>query len=408
MKNRKFYLLVIRFIRRVQKEVVTIQKISEYFLTPISILGVGCLEQIKKYVRPMHFRKALIVSDKVLVDSGLIKKLLSILDAEGIFYVIYKDVSPNPTVTQVEYGFKLWKDNGCDFLISFGGGSPHDCAKAIGLLATNGGDIRKYEGLNKSKKQSAPLIAVNTTAGTGSELTRFCVITDEDRHVKMTINDWHVTPDIAVSDAELMLGMPPSLTAATGMDALTHAIEAYTSTEATPVTDCKALKAVELVFGNLREAYREGTNMKAREGMVYAEFLAGIAFNNASLGYVHALAHQLGGLYNLPHGLCNAVLLPAVMEYNLPVVANKYADIARAAGLDTNGLAVEKNAQLAIDKIRQLNQDLNLPLRLRELRGFNANDIPKLAEQALQDSIRLTNPRQGSQKEIEEIYRSIL
>ncbi|SDE69874.1 iron-containing alcohol dehydrogenase [Sporomusa acidovorans] len=384
------------------------KKFHEYFMTPISILGTGCLERIVDYIKPMMFRKALIVSDKILVDSGLIDKLLNLLDAEGIFYIIYKDVSPNPTVTQVNYGLKLLNDNGCDFLISFGGGSPHDCAKAIALLATNQGEIAHYEGLNKSKKQAAPLIAINTTAGTGSELTRFCVITDEERHVKMAVNDWHVTPIIAVSDAELMIGMPPGLTAATGMDALTHAIEAYVSTNASPVTDCKAVKAVELIVGNLRTAYQNGSDVKAREAMVYAEYLAGIAFNNANLGYVHALAHQLGGFYNLPHGLCNAVLLPAVMEYNLPAAVTKYADLARSAGIDTAGLSAEASARQFIAQVQQLNKDLGLPARLSELRGFKPEDIPGLAENALKDVCCLTNPRQGSQQDLETIYRAIL
>ena len=384
------------------------EKIREYFMTPISILGTGCMERIVAYIKPMMFRKALIVSDKILLDTGLIDKLLSLLTAEGIFYIIYKDVSPNPTVSQVNYGLKLLHDNGCDFLISFGGGSPHDCAKAIALLATNDGEIAHYEGINKSKKRAAPLIAINTTAGTGSELTRFCVITDEERHVKMTINDWHVTPIIAVSDAELMLGMPPGLTAATGMDALTHAIEAYVSTNASPVTDCKAIKAVELIAGSLAAAYQHGSDLKAREAMVYAEYLAGIAFNNASLGYVHALAHQLGGFYNLPHGLCNAILLPAVMEFNLPAALTKYAELARAAGIDTASLPAEASARQLIAAIQQLNRDLHLPARLTELRGFKTEDIPLLAENALKDVCCQTNPRQGTQQDIEAIYRSIL
>jgi len=384
------------------------EKIHEYFMTPISILGTGCMERIVAYIKPMMFRKALIVSDKILVDTGLIDKLLSLLTAEGIFYIIYKDVSPNPTVDQVNYGLKLLRDNGCDFLISFGGGSPHDCAKAIALLATNDGEIANYEGLNQSKKRAAPLIAINTTAGTGSELTRFCVITDEERHVKMTINDWHVTPIIAVSDAELMLGMPPGLTAATGMDALTHAIEAYVSTNASPVTDCKAVKAVELIAGSLCTAYNNGSDLKSREAMVFAEYLAGIAFNNASLGYVHALAHQLGGFYNLPHGLCNAILLPAVMKYNLPAAITKYADLARAAGINTTNQSSEASANQFIAQVQQLNKDLGLPARLSELRGFKPEDIPLLAENALKDVCCQTNPRQGSQQDIEDIYQSIL
>ena len=383
-------------------------KVIEYFMTPISILGIDCLGQVIHYIKPMRFRKALVVTDKTLVTSGLIDELLSLLGAADIFYIVYKDVAPNPTVSQVEYGLKLLRDNGCDFLISFGGGSPHDCAKAIALLATNGGTIQDYEGLNKAKKAAAPLIAINTTAGTGSELTRFCVITDEDKHLKMTINDWHLTPIISVNDAALMTGMPPGLTAATGMDALTHAIEAYVSTNATPVTDCKALKAVELVFRYLPVVYNDGMNLEGREMMVYAEYLAGISFNNAGLGYVHALAHQLGGFYNLPHGLCNALLLPAVMEFNLPAALDRYADIARAACADTNGLSTKASAKLVIKQIKALNAQLGLPATLQDIRGFQVQDIPQLAGQALKDICSMTNPRQASQKEIEEIYKTLL
>ncbi|MDU4961628.1 MAG: iron-containing alcohol dehydrogenase [Sporomusaceae bacterium] len=384
------------------------KKIYEYFMTPISILGVNCLERIAAYIKPMHFRKALIVSDAALVQTGLVNQLLTVLEKAGIFYIIYDDVSPNPTVAQVNYGLKLYCDNGCDFVISFGGGSPHDCGKAIALLSTNGGEIADYEGLNKVKKAAAPLIAVNTTAGTGSELTRFCVITDESRHVKMTINDWHITPCIAVNDAALMTGMPPALTAATGADALTHAIEAYVSTAATPVTDCKALKAAQLVMAHLTAAYRDGDDLAAREGMIFAEYLAGIAFNNASLGYVHAMAHQLGGMYNLPHGLCNALLLPAVMEFNLPAAAKRYAELAQALGIDTAGHDDETAARLAVEKVRSLLAELKLNKRLHELKGFDAADIPQMAANALLDVCALTNPRQSGAGELEALYRSLI
>lgn len=384
------------------------KKTYEYFMTPISILGVGCLEQIVTYIKPMAFRKALIVSDKFLVESNLIQKLTDLLVSSGVFFIIYDNVSPNPTVDQVDYGLKLFQDNGCDFLISFGGGSPHDCAKAIALLATNGGDIRNYVGLNKVKKPSAPLIAVNTTAGTGSELTRFCVITDTERHMKMTITDWHVTPIIAVNDAELMINMPPGLTAATGIDALTHAVEAYVSTNATPVTDCKALKAIELIANYLVPAVKNGSDINAREMMVYAEYLAGIAFNNASLGYVHALAHQLGGQYNLPHGLANALMLPAVAEFNLSSVPHKYADITKALGRDITGLTLEDAGRLGINTIRELIKDLGIPQNLSTVRGFTPDDIPLLAANALNDVCALTNPRQGTPQEIETIFKNVL
>lgn len=384
------------------------KKIIEYFMSPISILGTECLSQVISYIKPMKIRKALIVTDKTLVETGLINQFLALLDTSGVFYIVYKDVSPNPTAAQVEYGLKLYCDNGCDFLISFGGGSPHDCAKAIALLSTNGGKIQDYEGYNKAEKRAAPLIAINTTAGTGSELTRFCIITDEERHVKMAINDWYVTPMIAVNDASLMTGMPPGLTASTGMDALTHAIEAYTSTNATPVTDCMALKAVELVIKNLPIAYREGTNLEAREMMAYAEYLAGISFNNAGLGYVHALAHQLGGFYNLPHGLCNALLLPAVMEFNLTAARDKYADLARTAGIPVQKLTREQSAEAAVLLIKELSQSLGLPVKLTEIRSFDAKDIPLLAENALKDICCLTNPRQGSKEDIEHIFHSLV
>lgn len=383
-------------------------KVFEYFMPPVSLLGRYCLGEIPLYVKPMRLRKALIVSDRILVEMGLVNALTAVLEKAGFFYILYDEVSPNPTVEQVNYGLQLYQDNGCDFLISFGGGSPHDCAKAIALLATNGGSVYDYVGLNLSKKAAAPLIAVNTTAGTGSELTRFCVITDEAKHHKMTITDWHLTPIVAVSDAALMTGMPPGLTAATGLDALTHAIEAYVSTQGTPVTDCKAVKAVELIAAHLPGAVADGRNLDHREGMVYAEYLAGIAFNNASLGYVHAAAHQLGGYYGLPHGLANAVMLPAVMAFNQPAAARRYADIARALGCPIDGLPAEEAAQLAIDAVRELIVSLRAPASLKEVKGFQEADIPFLAAGALNDAVGLTNPRKATQTEMEAIFHAAL
>jgi alcohol dehydrogenase len=317
-------------------------------------------------------------------------------------------VQPNPTVSNVNHGLKLFNDNGCDFLISFGGGSPHDCAKAIALLVTNGREINDYEGINKLTKPSATLIAINTTAGTGSELTRFCVITDEIRRVKMTISDWHITPCIAINDAALMVDMPASLTAATGMDALTHAIEAYVSTEANPVTDCKALKAVELIAGYLRAAVRNGKDIEAREMMIYAAYLAGIAFNNASLGYVHAAAHQLGGYYNLPHGMCNAIMLPVVAQFNATAVPEKFLAIGLAFGIDTANLSNLQVAQKTVEAIRSLARDIGIPSGLRAIKGFREEDIPALATNALLDVCSLTNPRKANQLEMENLFQAAL
>ncbi|HWR38649.1 MAG TPA: iron-containing alcohol dehydrogenase [Patescibacteria group bacterium] len=375
----------------------------EFFMSPISIIGNECLDRVISYIKPMRLGKALIVTDHFLYQSGVVNPLLELLQRAGLFCVLYDEVKPNPTVENVNFGLKLYRDNGCDFLISFGGGSPHDCAKAIALLATNGGKIEDYEGVNKLRNPSATLVAINTTAGTGSELTRFCVITDEERRVKMAISDWHITPCIAVNDVALMMDMPPGLTAATGMDALTHAIEAYVSSGANPVTDCKALKAVELVAGNLRTAVKDGHNREARMMMVYASYLAGIAFNNSSLGYVHAAAHQLGGFYNLPHGLCNALMLPAVVAYNASAAPDKYADIARAFGIknDAPGNLAEK----LVSAIRSLAADIGIPKGLREVKGFNEKDIPLLSANALKDVCALTNPRQGEARDMEEIFR---
>ncbi|HML35391.1 MULTISPECIES: iron-containing alcohol dehydrogenase [Sporomusa] len=379
-----------------------------YFMPPVSLMGVGCLEDIADYIKPMGFKKALIVSDKVLVQIQLTKKLTDVLDKIGVSYVIFDGAQPNPTVTNVNDGLKLLQDNKCDFVISFGGGSPHDCAKGIAIVAANGGKIEDYEGLNKSAKPQMPLIAVNTTSGTASQMTRFCIITDESRHVKMAIVDWHTTAVIAVDDAELMVAMPPALTAATGMDALTHAVEAYVSTIATPVTDCAALKAIELISGYLRRAVANGNDMEAREMMTYAEYLAGIAFNNASLGYVHAMAHQLGGFYDLPHGVCNAILLPAVEDYNAKVVPERFVDIAKAMGKDVTGLSSADAAAAALTAIRELSADIGIPAGLKDLKGFKESDIPTLAANALKDVCGLSNPKQATQEEIEAIYRAAI
>jgi alcohol dehydrogenase len=384
------------------------KRVHEFFMTPISIIGTGCLEKLPSYIKLMRLKKALIVTDKFLVESNLIQRLTDTLRDMGLFYVLHDSVQPNPTVANVNHGLKLFKDNGCDFLISFGGGSPHDCAKAIALLVTNGREINDYEGINKLTKPSATLIAINTTAGTGSELTRFCVITDEIRRVKMTISDWHITPCIAINDADLMVDMPASLTATTGMDALTHAIEAYVSTEANPVTDCKALKAVELISGYLRTAVRNGKDIEAREMMIYAAYLAGIAFNNASLGYVHAAAHQLGGYYNLPHGTCNAIMLPVVAQFNATAVPEKFQAIGLAFGIGTANLSGLQVAQKTVEAIRSLASDIGIPSGLRAIKGFREEDIPALATNALLDVCSLTNPRKANQLEMESLFRAAL
>ena len=252
-----------------------------------------------------------------------------------------------------------------------------------------------------------PLVAINTTAGTASEMTRFCIITNTDTHVKMAIVDWRVTPNVAINDPVLMVGKPPALTAATGMDALTHAVEAYVSTAATPVTDACALMAIKLISENLRTAVANGQNMEARDKMAYAEYLAGMAFNNASLGYVHAMAHQLGGFYNLPHGVCNAILLPAVESFNLIASPKRFADIAVAMGENIEGLSVRDAADLAIASIKKLSADIGIPAGLKEL-GVKEEDFEIMAKNAMKDACSLTNPRIATLQDIIGIFKAAM
>lgn len=380
---------------------------STFFIPSENVMGAGCLSDAVQVIRQKGFKKALIVTDKPLKDLGVAGRVLSLLQGAGMDGVIYDGVKPNPTTANVDAGLALLKGDQCDFVISLGGGSPHDCAKGIALCAANGGKIADYEGVDQSAKPQLPLVSINTTAGTASEMTRFCIITDESRHVKMAIVDRHVTPILSVNDPELMAGMPKGLTAATGMDALTHAVEAYVSIAATPITDACALKAVGLIANHLRSAVANGSDMGAREQMAYAQFLAGMAFNNASLGYVHAMAHQLGGFYDLPHGVCNAVLLPHVQEFNARDVAPRLKEVGEAMGLNLSGLTAEAGAKAAIQAIRQLSVDVGIPPNLTAL-GAKVEDIPTLAANAMKDACGLTNPRRASQAEIEGIFAAAM
>ncbi|EGM70735.1 L-threonine dehydrogenase [Shewanella sp. HN-41] len=380
---------------------------AKFFIPSVNVLGQGAVDDAIGDIKTLGFKHALIVTDKPLVKIGLVGEVAEKLGQNGITSTIYDGVQPNPTVTNVEAGLALLKANQCDFVISLGGGSPHDCAKGIALVATNGGSIKDYEGLDQSAKPQLPLVAINTTAGTASEMTRFCIITDEARHIKMAIVDKHTTPLLSVNDPELMLKKTASLTAATGMDALTHAVEAYVSIAANPITDACAIKAIELIQANLVNAVENGQDINAREQMAYAQFLAGMAFNNASLGYVHAMAHQLGGFYDLPHGVCNALLLPHVQEYNAKVVPDRLKDIAKAMGVDVSGMTDEQGASAAIAAIKKLSVAVKIPENLTLL-GVKAEDIPTLADNALKDACGFTNPKQATHAEICQIFTNAL
>lgn len=378
-----------------------------YYVPSINIMGKGCLQEIGPYIQELKLKKALVVTDKFLMKSGIAGKLLAVLDEAGIEYAIYDEVKPNPTCKNVHDGVDYLKAQNCDYLISIGGGSPQDTAKAIGIIATNGGHIKEYEGVHKSKHKSLPIVAVNTTAGTSAEVTINYVITDEERKVKMVMVDKNSLATISVNDPELMVDKPAALTAATGMDALTHAIEALVTPGAYPVTDATALAAVELIFANLARTVKNGHDIEAREQMVYAIFLGGLAFNNAGLGYVHAMAHQLGGVYDLPHGVCNAMLPPFVEEENAKYVPEKFRSIAKAIGLNVENQTDKQCADFVIESIKALSKEVGIPAKLSEL-GVEEVDLDLLAENSMKDACAPGNPFIPTKEEVITLFKKIL
>ncbi len=389
------------------------EQVYGFFIPSVTLIGIGASKEIPGKIKALGGSKPLLVTDKGVVAVGICKQVTDLLDEAGMPYVIYDETVPNPTDKNVHDGVEIYKKNGCDSLITLGGGSSHDCGKGIGLIVSNGGKIHDYEGIDLATKPLMPYLAVNTTAGTASEMTRFAVITDTSRHVKMAIADWRVTPGIAIDDPVLMVGMPPALTAATGMDALTHSVEAFVSTIANPMTDACAIESIKLVFKYLRKAVANGQDLEAREGMCFAQYLGGMAFNNASLGYVHAMAHQLGGFYNLPHGECNALLLPHIEKFNLIAKVEKFAEMAQIMGENTAGLSPRDAAELAIKAIKQLSEDVGIPSTLVELgkrygKEVKAADIPTMTANAQKDICKFTNPRTATDKEVSAIYEGAM
>ena len=387
------------------------EEVYGYFIPSVTLIGIGAAKEIPAKIKALGGKKPLIVTDKGITGAGITKEITDLLDAAKMKYVVFDETIPNPTDTNVHDGVDVYKKNKCDSLITLGGGSSHDCGKGVGLVIANGGTIHDYEGVDQSAKPMPPYVAVNTTAGTASEMTRFCIITDTSRKVKMAIVDWRVTPGIAIDDPLLMMGMPPALTAATGMDALTHAVEAYVSTIATPMTDSAAEKAIELIATHLRAAVANGGDINAREGMCYAQYLAGMAFNNASLGHVHAMAHQLGGFYDLPHGECNAILLPHVQRFNMIAKMDRFVKIAQLLGENTDGLSTREAAELALDAIQTLSTDIGIPAGLVELgkrygKKVLVKDIDTMTINAQKDACGLTNPRTPTDDDVRAIYRA--
>ncbi|MBJ7540290.1 iron-containing alcohol dehydrogenase [Streptococcus sp. SL1232] len=381
---------------------------SVFYVPSVNLIGRGVVKEIGSYIKRLGYHKALLVTDHFIAGSDILPQVTAPLDAENIDYIIYSDVDPNPTVKNVEEGLAVLKENGCDFIISLGGGSPQDAASSISILATNGGRPQDYEGVHKSKEQGLPVVAINTTAGTSAEITINYVITDEERKVKMVMVDKNSLALMSVNDPELMVSMPKSLTAATGMDALTHAIEALVTPGAYGATKKLSIGAIELIKEFLPRAVENGEDLEAREAMVNAIFLGGMAFNNAGLGYVHAMAHQLGAVYHLPHGVCCAMILPIVERENAKHVPAAFRDVAKGLGLHTEDKSDQECADYAISVIESLSATVGIPKKLTEL-GIKEEefDFEFLSKNAMVDACAPGNPFMPTLEETIALYKQL-
>ena len=382
---------------------------QRFILNEVSYFGPGARKELPEVLNRMGVKKALVTSDKGLIKVGTTKMVTDVLDEMGFPYDIYSEIKPNPTVTNVKQGVEAFKASGADCIIAIGGGSSMDTAKGIGIVANNPefGDIVSLEGCAPTKNKSVPIIALPTTAGTGAEVTINYVIIDEERQAKMVCVDPNDIPAVAIVDPELMYSLPKELTAATGMDALTHAIEGYITKGAWIMSDMYELQAIKMIAENLPIAVDEPTNPVGREGMALAQYIAAQAFSNVGLGLVHGMAHPMGSLHDIPHGVANALLLPTIMEFNMPTRIEKYGVIAQHMGVDTAGMTPEEAAQAAVDAVRALSVRVGIPQHLSEI-GITEADIPALAAQAITDVCTPGNPRDVTEAEIIELYKKVL
>jgi len=373
----------------------------------VVITGSGASEQVGEESKKLGCRKGLIVTDEIMVKLGVLEGVKQALQRSKVEFAIYDGVCTEPTVDFVQEGLKAYKQNGCDFLLAVGGGSPIDTAKAIAVMVTNTGSIEDYKGLGKIPEKGAPLIAVPTTGGTGSEATVFTIITDTKTDVKMLIGSPFILPEVAIVDPLLTLSCPRGLTAAVGMDALTHAIEAYVSVRAQPMSDIFCLSAIELISGNLRQAWANGNNIEAREKTMLGALQAGIAFSNSSVALVHGMSRPIGAYFHLPHGASNAALLGVVMDFSLIGNPARYGHIAKAMGQDISSLTDLEAAELGAEAVKRLIRDIKVP-SLREL-GVDKERLDKLAPQMTEDATAsgspANNPRQATKEEIIELYK---
>ena len=383
--------------------------IHRFILNEVSYFGPGARKELPEVVKRLGKSKALIVTDAGLVKFGVAKMVTDVLDAAAIPYEIFSDVKPNPTVTNVKNGIEAYKKSDADFIIAIGGGSSIDTAKAVGIVINNPefSDIVSLEGCAPTKNKSVPIVALPTTAGTAAETTINYVIIDEENHKKMVCVDPNDIPAVAIVDAELMYTLPASLTAATGMDALTHAIEGYITKGAWALSDMFEIEAIRMISRNLPTAVAEPSNAEARDAMAVAQYVAGMAFSNVGLGLVHGMAHPLGSLFDIPHGVANALLLPTIMEWNMPACLDKYPAIAEAMGVDISGMTKEEAAQAACDAVKALSIKVGIPQHLADI-NITEKDIPALSEQAIADVCTPGNPRDVTIEEIVELYKKVL
>ena len=380
---------------------------QRFILNGTSYHGAGSIQEIATEVKSRGFKKAFVCSDPDLVKFGVTAKVLKVLDDNGFSYELYSNIKPNPTIENVQTGVEAFKNAGTDYLIAIGGGSSMDTAKAIGIIINNPefADVRSLEGVADTKNPAVPIIAVPTTAGTAAEVTINYVITDAEKNRKMVCVDPHDIPVVAVVDPDMMSSMPKGLTAATGMDALTHAIEGYITAGAWELSDMFHLKAIEIIAKSLRGAV--DNTPEGREGMALGQYIAGMGFSNVGLGIVHSMAHPLGALYDTPHGVANAIILPTGMEYNAPATGEKYRDIAKAMGVEgTEKMTQDEYRKAAIDAVKKLAADVGIPADLKDI--VKPEDIPFLAQSAYDDACRPGNPRETSVEEITKLYESLI
>ena len=379
---------------------------NRFIINETSYHGSGAIREIVTEVKARGFKKAMVCSDPDLIKFGVTKKVTDLLDAANLDYVVYSDIKPNPTIENVQSGVKALQEAKADYMIAIGGGSSMDTAKAIGIIDKNPefSDVRSLEGVAETKNPCTPILAVPTTAGTAAEVTINYVITDAQKDRKMVCVDPHDLPVVAFVDPDMMASMPKGLTAATGMDALTHAIEGYITAGAWEMSDMFHIKAIEIIARSLRGAVEN--TPEGREGMALGQYIAGMGFSNVGLGIVHSMAHPLGALYDTPHGVANAIILPTVMEYNAPATGTKYKDIAEAMGVDTTGMDQEAYRKAAVDAVKKLSQDVGIPADLKEI--VKVEDLDFLSQSAYDDACRPGNPRETSVAEIKELYQSLL